>query len=86
MFQAGFFDWLGSSFAFVMFTFSMLFFFLLIIYIKLYVRVFYEGTHYRHYRLGKLLAESENGGRVLLVPIIDRLEVFDEESSEADDY
>ena len=75
-------DWLGSSFAFIMFTFSMLFFFILIIYIKLYVRVIYEGTQYRHYRLSKLLRVGDGYVRILLVPIIDRLEVFDKESAE----
>ena len=83
--QAGYMDWLGSSFAFIMFTFSMLVFFFLIIYIKLYVRVIYEGSHYRHYRLGRLLAEGNEGGRVLLIPFIDRLEVFDKETAESDD-
>ncbi|MFW9768414.1 MAG: hypothetical protein ACFFF9_07910 [Candidatus Thorarchaeota archaeon] len=78
MIQSGYTDWLGSSFAFVMFTFSMLFFIILILYIKLYVRVFYKGTYYQHYRLGKLLKESKDGGTVLLIPLIDRLEVFDE--------
>ena len=85
MLQGGYMDWLGSSFAFIMFTFSMLFFFLLIIYIKLYVRVIYEGTQYRHYRLGKLISEGDGEIRILLVPIIDRLEIFDKEAAESDD-
>jgi len=86
MIQVPFMDWLGSNIAYVMFTFSMLFVIILVIYIKLYVRVFYKGTHYRHYRLGKLLRESNEGGTVLLIPVIDRIEVFDEISSESNEY
>ena len=86
MAQVPFMDWLGSNIAYTMFAFSMLFVIILAIYIKLYVRVFYKGTHYRHYRLGKLLRDSNEGGTVLLIPVIDRLEVFDEISSESNEY
>jgi hypothetical protein len=86
MAQVPFMDWLGSNIAYTMFAFSMLFVIIMAIYIKLYVRVFYKGTHYRHYRLGKLLRDSNEGGTVLLIPVIDRLEVFDEISSESNEY
>lgn len=79
-------DWLGSNIAYVMFTFSMLFVIILIIYIKLYVRVFYKGTHYRHYRLGRLVNDNTEGGTVLLIPVIDRLEVFEDTTPELDRY
>jgi hypothetical protein len=78
-------DWLGSNAASMMFAFSMLFFIILVIYVKLFVRIFYEGTLYRHYRRGRLLTESNNGGMVVLIPFIDRLEVFDRESAELDE-
>jgi len=68
-----------------MFAFSMLFVIILIIYIKLYVRIFYEGTLYRHYRKGRLLTENDQGGMVALIPFFDRLEVFDRESTEFDE-
>ena len=83
--QASFFDWLGSNLAGVMYTFGMLFVIILVIYIKLFVRFFYEGTLYRHYRRDRLLTENDKGGRVLLIPFIDRLEIFDRESTESDE-
>ena len=58
----------------------MLWVIILIIYIKLYVRYFYEGTLYRHYRRGKLIKESDQGGLVARIPFFDRLEVFEEEN------
>nr|KXH75126.1 MAG: hypothetical protein AM325_05090 [Candidatus Thorarchaeota archaeon SMTZ1-45] len=86
MIQASFMDWLGSNLAGMMFALSMLFVIMLIIYIKLFVRIFYKGTLYRHYRKGRLLTESDKGGMVALIPFLDRLEVFDEESTEFDGY
>jgi hypothetical protein len=77
-----FFDWLGSNLAYMMFALSMLFLFILIIYIKFFFRTFYPGTHYRHYRKGRLLEESDQGGKVILIPLIDRLEVFDDDDDE----
>ena len=85
MLQASLFDWLGSNLAFTVFALGMLNVFILMIYIKLYVRIFYEGTLYRHYRKGKLLRESDKGGMVALIPFFDRLEVFDKESTEFDE-
>lgn len=85
MIQASVMDWLGSNIAYMMFTFSMLFFIIMIVYIKLFVRIFYRGTLYRHYRNGRLLEENDQGGMVRLIPFIDRLEVFDRESTEFDD-
>lgn len=82
--QASFMEWLGSNLAYLMFTFSMLFVIILVIYIKLFVRFFYEGTLYRHYRRGRLLTENNQGGIVYLIPLIDKLEIFDKESSESD--
>jgi hypothetical protein len=64
----------------MMFAFGMLFFIILMIYIKLFVSVFYEGTLYRHYRRGRIIKESDKGGVVALIPFIDRLEVFDRET------
>lgn len=78
-------DWLGSNLAGMMFAISMLLVIIMVIYIKLYVRFFYEETHYRHYRLGRLLKESDQGGRVVLIPLIDRLEIFNGESTEFDE-
>jgi hypothetical protein len=86
MIQASFFDWLGSNLAGVMYTLGMLFVIILVIYIKLFVRFFYEGTLYRHYRRGRLLTENDKGGRVVLIPIFDRLEVFESESTEFDGF
>ena len=80
--QAPFGDWLGSNLAFAMFSLGMLSVFILMIYIKLFVRFFYEGTLYRHYRRGKLIKESDQGGLVALIPLIDRLEVFEKESDD----
>jgi hypothetical protein len=79
-------DWLGSNLAGMMFAISMLLVIIMVIYIKLYVRIFYKGTLYRHYRRGRLLTENDQGGRVLLIPLIDRLETFDRESTESDEY
>jgi len=84
MIQVPFIDWLGSNIAYTMFAFSMLFIIMLAIYIKLFTRFIYAGTLYRHYRMGKLVRESDKGGRVLLVPIIDRLEVYHKEYNEFD--
>jgi hypothetical protein len=84
--QTSFMDWLGSNVATLMFTFSMLLFIILIIYIKLFVHIFYEGTLYKHYRKGRLLKESDKGGMVALIPFLDRLEVFDNEYTESDEY
>jgi hypothetical protein len=78
-------DWLGSNIAYMMFAFSMLFFIIMIVYIKFFVRIFYKGTLYRHYRKGRLLTESDQGGMVALIPFLDRLEVFDRESTEVDE-
>ena len=83
--QASLMEWIGSNLAYMMFAFSMLFVIILVIYIKLYVRIFYEGTLYRHYRKGKLLTENDQGGMVVLIPFFDRLEVFDRESTEFDE-
>ena len=85
MIQVPFMDWLGSNIAYSMFAFSMLFVIILVIYIKMYTRFIYAGTLYRHYRLNRLVRESDQGGRVLLIPFIDRLEVFDKESTEFDE-
>jgi hypothetical protein len=85
MIQIPFMDWLGSNLAYTMFAFSMLFVIILAIYIKLFTRYLYEGTLYRHYRLGRLVRESDQGGRVLLMPLIDRLEIFEKESSTTED-
>jgi len=84
--QASLLDWIGSNIAAMMFAFSMLFVIILVIYIKLFVRVFYEGTLYRHYRKGKLLTESDQGGMVALIPFFDRLEVFEKDTTEFDEY
>ncbi len=86
MIQIPFIDWLGSNLAYTMFAFSMLFVIILTFYIKLFTRYLYEGTLYRHYRLGKLVRESAQGGRVLLIPIIDRLEIFENESPTTEDF
>jgi hypothetical protein len=83
--QVSFMEWLGSNLAYLMFTFSMLFVIILVVYIKLFVRFFYEGTLYRHYRRGRLVTENNQGGMVYLIPFIDRLEVFDRESTEYDE-
>ena len=83
--QVPFTDWLGSNLTYMMFAFSMLFIIILVIYIKLYVRYFYEGTLYRHSRRGRLLTENDKGGLVVLIPFFDRLEVFDRESTEFDE-
>ena len=80
-----FFDWLGSNLAYMMFALSMLFLFIMIIYIKFFFRTFYPGTLYRHYRRGKLLEENDQGGKVVLIPLIDRLEVFDDDELEVFD-
>lgn len=81
--QAPFADWLGSNLAYALFALGMLVVFILMIYIKLFVRHFYKGTLYRHYRRGKLIEESDQGGLVVLIPLFDRLEVFE---PEFDDY
>jgi hypothetical protein len=75
--QSSFMDWLGSNLAAMVFAWGMLLFIIMIIYVRLFVHSFYKGTLYRHYRRGRLLTESDQGGRVLLIPFIDRLEVFD---------
>ncbi|MFX1560024.1 MAG: hypothetical protein ACFFBL_05515 [Promethearchaeota archaeon] len=77
-------DWLGSSFAYMMFAWGMLLFIIILIYIKFYFHVFYKGTLYRHYRRGRLLTENNQGGKVALIPFIDKLEVFEKESSDFD--
>jgi len=48
---------------------------LIAVYVKLYVRIFTPGTHYRHYRKGRLIMEGNNGGMVVRVPFLDRIEV-----------
>jgi regulator of protease activity HflC (stomatin/prohibitin superfamily) len=81
--QVPFGDWLGSNLAFVVFSLGMLLIFILMIYIKFFVRYFYEGEFYRQYRFGKVIKESDQGGLVALIPFFDRLEVFEKEF---DDY
>jgi hypothetical protein len=82
MIQSAFFDWLGSNLAYLMFAFGMLWVIFLMLYIKFFVRVFYEGTLYRHYRRGRIIKESDQGGMVALIPLLDRIEVFDREHTE----
>jgi hypothetical protein len=82
--QSSFMDWLGSNLAAMAFAFGMLIFIIMMIYVRLFVRSFYKGTLYRHYRRGRLLTESNQGGRVVLIPFIDRLEVFDNADDVAD--
>ncbi|MFW9789491.1 MAG: hypothetical protein ACFFE2_15155 [Candidatus Thorarchaeota archaeon] len=84
MIQASFADWLGSNLAYAMFALGMLLVFILMVYIKFFVHYFYEGTLYRQYRRGKLIKESDRGGLVTLIPLFDRLEVFDEEDENND--
>ncbi|MGY5881538.1 MAG: hypothetical protein RTV31_14905 [Candidatus Thorarchaeota archaeon] len=48
---------------------------ILAIYFKLYVRIIYEGTTYKHFRKGLLLRESNKGGTVFLLPFFDKLEI-----------
>jgi hypothetical protein len=75
--QSSFMDWLGSNLEAMVFALGMLIFIIMMIYVRLFVRRFYKGTLYRHYRRGRLLAESDQGGLVVLIPFFDRLEVFD---------
>jgi len=82
MMQASVFDWLGSNLAFIVFSLGMLWVFILMIYIKFFVRFFYEGTLYRQYRRGQLIKESDHGGLVAMIPFFDRLEVFEKEFDE----
>jgi hypothetical protein len=74
--QTGIFDWLAQNVFFSVALLSVLFIVLLAIYIKLFVRIVYEGITYRHFRKGRLLKESNSGGMVVLIPFLDRIEIF----------
>lgn len=74
--QTGILDWFAQNPLFAVSLFSLLLLVAFAIYIKLFVRIFYEGTPYRHYRKGRLLRESDRGGLVVLIPFLDRLEII----------
>lgn len=74
--QAEILDWLTQNVFFTVVLFTILFIVILAIYIKLFVRIVNEGITYRHYRKGRLLRESNNGGMVVLIPFLDRIEIF----------
>lgn len=48
---------------------------LIVVYVRLNVRIFAPGTHYRHYRKGRVILEGNNGGMVVKIPFLDHIEV-----------
>lgn len=45
-----------------------------VIFVKLFVKIVRQGVHFKHFRRGRLIKESRDGGICSLIPIIDRLE------------
>ena len=74
--QAGIMDWFSQNLALTVSIFFILLIMILTIYIKLYVRIIYEGITFRHFRKGRLLRESNSGGMVVLIPFFDKLELI----------
>lgn len=57
---------------------------LLVGYIKVYAHIFPEGTHYRHYRKGRLIRQGSNGGMVIRIPFLDHVEIVGIDSTMID--
>ena len=74
--QTGMLDWLSQNLFIAVGIMFVLFVVILAIYFKLFVRIIYEGTTYRHYRKGRLMQESDKGGTVFLLPFFDKLEII----------
>lgn len=74
--QIGIFDWLAQNTFMAVGIFFILFVVILVIYFKLFVRIIYEGTTYRHYRKGRLMREGDKGGTIFLLPFFDKLEII----------
>ncbi|MFW9847124.1 MAG: hypothetical protein ACFFD6_10270 [Candidatus Thorarchaeota archaeon] len=75
MAQTGIFDWLVENLGLAILLLGVSLIILMAIYFKLYVRIIYEGTTYRHYRKGRLVKETNKGGMVILIPFFDKLEI-----------
>jgi hypothetical protein len=58
---------------------------ILAIYFKLYARIIYEGTTYKHFRKGRLMRESNKGGMVVLIPFLDKLEIIPPDEPSVED-
>ena len=74
--QTGIFDWFSQNLMLTVGLFFVILVLILAFYLKLFARMVYEGTVYRHYRKGRLLRESDRGGLVILIPFIDKLEII----------
>ena len=83
--QAGIMDWLAQNLLITVGIFFTVFVVILAIYFKLYVRIIYEGTTYKHYRKGRLMRESDKGGTIFLLPFFDNLEVIPPAESTVED-
>ncbi|MHA1135098.1 MAG: hypothetical protein ACTSSE_01280 [Candidatus Thorarchaeota archaeon] len=55
MIQTGTLNWFAENIGITMVIMVILNILILAVYIKFFVRIFYEGTTYRHYRKGRLL-------------------------------
>jgi hypothetical protein len=75
MLQSSALDWLATNLWFVVLLFGIINLVIVASYVKFYVRIIREGFTYRHYRKGKLLKESREGGIVALIPLLDEIEI-----------
>ncbi len=78
--QASILAWLGDNLAIFIALVTILMMILLGIYIKMFVSILPEGTHYRLFRKGKIIREA-NGGLVVRIPFFDVLEIAGEGST-----
>ena len=53
--------------------------------LKLYARIIYVGTTYKHFRKGRLLRESDKGGTIFLIPFLDKLEIIPPDEPSVED-
>ncbi|TFG31881.1 hypothetical protein EU528_04925 [Candidatus Thorarchaeota archaeon] len=74
--QAEIMEWFSQNLVLTVSIFIIIFIMILAIYIKLFVHLIYEGITFRHFRKGRLLRESYNGGLVVLIPFLDKLELI----------
>lgn len=83
--QSGIFNWFAQNLTLTLVILIILQVMILAIYLKLFLRIIYEGTTYRHYRKGRLLRESNRGGMILLIPFIDKFEIVPPTESTVED-
>jgi len=74
-------DDLLNNWQLIFLSFTTLIIILMALYIKMYARIYPPGTHYRHYRKGRIIREGNNGGMVIMIPFLDSVEVVEIDTS-----